>query len=100
MANDFSADVRVYDTNGDPHDSNELSYDESVGGRVDVYSTGPTSEHVCAVTLVPDGNGGFTLTVYRDENVPLAIRTMDYFTTGTTSRNPDGSPRYTVLRAS
>lgn len=75
MATGFVLDV--YDGDLQNVSSGE-TVDPYMGLKLKVYS--PSGEQLATVLLNDDtDNGGLVLTVYRDEDIPLGIRTQDYF---------------------
>jgi len=77
--------------------------DPTLGLKLKVYdrSAGDNDDYQLATVLlaVDDKTGLLTLTVYRDVNVPLAIRTVDYFSGGNAEFVNGSDPAYyNVLR--
>jgi hypothetical protein len=86
--------IDVYDADLQPVTSGD-PIDPDLGLKLKIYGD---DEQMATVLLAREPDGSYTLTIYRDADLPIKIQTVDYFDgsrDNLTGRDPG---YYTVLR--
>lgn len=97
MGNEMNIELDVLDADLGSVSTGD-NVDPALGLKLKVYGTGGDDGQLATIHLGLDDNGLLTLTVYRDFDLPLAIRTVDYFDGSRDHIDGSHPDYYTVLR--